>query len=120
MRSWITRAWEFVSRVWRPRYRLEVSQEEPNFYASRTIYLLGEGASTWAATFECPCGCGGAVWLNLLRGPNRPRWEIIWHRSGDFSIAPSVWRVGGCRSHFIVRHSRIISCHSGRHLEERL
>lgn len=84
----------------------------------RTVYLLGEGDSVWAATFECPCGCRASVWLNLLRDKNRPRWEIIRHRAGGFSIAPSVWRVNGCRSHFILRRSRIVWCHSDHRLEE--
>lgn len=110
MGKWFQNVWEYASRFWRPKYRLEVSEEEPDTYKSRTVYLLGGKESAWAATFECPCGCDAKVWLNLLPAPGRPRWEVERNKRGRFSITPSIWRLDGCRSHFFLRESRIVWC----------
>jgi len=34
------------------------------------------------------------------------------NRDGTITLKPSVWRTKGCRSHFLVRNSRIDWCRS--------
>ena len=57
---------------------------------------------------QCPDGCGEQLTINL---DNRagPAWRH-YLRGDELSIYPSVWREGGCKSHFIVWQSRIYWC----------
>lgn len=58
---------------------------------------------------KCPDGCGDTLSINL-----DPRAGKAWHldqRRGTLSLYPSVWRDGGCRSHFILWRDHIIWCH---------
>ena len=62
------------------------------------------GAPKWVV-FECPCGRGHLVWLNLQRS-QRPRWRVN-GRGTHLTLRPSV-AVGapwGC--HFWIRHGRV-------------
>lgn len=86
-----------------------VEGEEPDDLATRTVYVVGEGAHRWYAAFDCPCGCGDVVKLSLVPG-DRPGWRLLRHWDGTASIAPSVWRHVGCRSHFWMRRGRIDWC----------
>jgi hypothetical protein len=83
--------------------------EFPDKLAQATIYLAGEGNNLWAASMVCPCGCGEVIELNLLN-QTRPCWSAQEHPDGTVTLAPSVWRQRGCRSHFFVRHGRIDWC----------
>ena len=56
----------------------------------------------------CPDGCGETLAVNL-----DPRAGPAWRMYGNdkaVSLSPSVWRQGGCESHFIVWRGRIIWC----------
>lgn len=75
------------------------------------LYLAGEGEHLWAAAMICPCGCKEVIELNLLTKV-RPCWSVQEHANGLVSLAPSVWRQKGCRSHFFLRHGRIDWCKS--------
>lgn len=56
----------------------------------------------------CPDGCGEILTINLDARAG-PAWRFYGSGS-DVSIFPSIWRDSGCRSHFIVWHSRIYWC----------
>jgi hypothetical protein len=56
----------------------------------------------------CPDGCGETLAVN-----RDPRAGPAWRMYGSdkaVSLSPSVWRQGGCESHFIVWRGRIIWC----------
>lgn len=56
----------------------------------------------------CPDGCGETLVVNL-----DPRTAKAWkldERGDEITLYPSVWRDGGCGSHFIVWRGRIIWC----------
>jgi hypothetical protein len=55
---------------------------------------------------RCPCGCGEDIIVNLDRAAG-PAWVLYRHRRGA-SLFPSVWRVSGCGSHFVVWNDRIL------------
>jgi hypothetical protein len=59
--------------------------EEPAVIKPGLIYIVGEEKCRWAAVFKCPCGCGDAVWLNLLQG-HSPQWEVEQHTGGKISF----------------------------------
>lgn len=56
----------------------------------------------------CPDGCGETLVVNL-----DPRAGKAWKldmRAGKATLYPSVWRDGGCGSHFIVWRSQVLWC----------
>jgi hypothetical protein len=90
-------------------YQPRFLAEEPAVIKPGLIYIVGEEKCRWAAVFKCPCGCGDAVWLNLLQGHSL-RWEVEQHPGGKISLSPSVNRIVGCRSHFFLWRNRIHWC----------
>lgn len=112
-------AWQRLRRLIRPsgkaparptlragrKYRVQYVAEEPNELGSQLIYLVGDNGYLTHAAFLCPCGCGEPIFLNLLTDA-RPCWSVTVYR-GVPSIAPSVNRVRGCRSHFFIRSGRV-------------
>jgi len=90
-------------------FRAIFVDEFPDSLRPRAIYIAGETGHAWAASMVCPCGCGDMIQLNLLPQV-RPCWQVETHEDGTVSIAPSVWRQQGCRSHFFVRRGRIDWC----------
>lgn len=38
----------------------------------------------------------------------RPRWPLDEHEDGTITLHLSVWRKEGCRSHFFLRHGKIV------------
>jgi len=76
-------------------------EELPDSLDAKSVYLVGEGGYLWFAAMSCPCGCGSVLHMNLL-AESRPRWKVTEHATGTVSLAPSVWRTRGCRSHFLA------------------
>jgi hypothetical protein len=92
-----------------PRIRYERVDEFPELLNSATLYVAGEEPHIWAAAMLCPCGCGDVIELNLLREAS-PCWTVRQRRDGSVTLMPSIWRTKGCRSHFLIRNSRIDWC----------
>jgi len=56
----------------------------------------------------CPDGCGETLVINLdSRADKAWRHDM---RGGGLTLFPSVWRDGGCKSHFIVWRGHILWC----------
>lgn len=95
-------------RTWldgRPPLRYLLVDELPDNLDPNIVYL--EGDPPWVAVFACPCGCGQNISLSLI--PNdRPRWTARRHWDGTLTLNPSVWRTRGCKSHFFLRHGKIL------------
>lgn len=91
------------------RYSVVRSAELPDQPDPKIIYLTGDGEEPWFAEFLCPCGCNETLHLSVLT-EGRPRWAVTRHFDGTITLAPSVWRQIGCRSHFWVRRSRVQWC----------
>jgi len=81
---------------------------------SGTLALVHRGEVTRAAVFQCPCGCGEVLVINL-----DARTTHAWrHRTaiGFLTLMPSVWRDSGCESHFVLWENRVYWC--GDHEDE--
>jgi hypothetical protein len=104
---------EYLRRIFRfkrgPTYRPRCVADEPDRLAAGVLYIVGEKGCEWVAAFKCPCGCGEAIWLNLLEG-HPQRWRIHHNRRGQLSLSPSINRIVGCRSHFFLWDGRIYWC----------
>ncbi len=66
-----------------------------------TLVLVGTGSPPKRLQFLCPCGCGEAVSLNLIRNAG-PAWRFEIDEDSRVSVWPSVRRQSGCRSHFVL------------------
>lgn len=87
-------------------YSTEFTEEMPETFLPRTIYLVGEGEHLWNASMICPCGCGQVLHMNL-QPDSRPLWRATQHPDGTASLHPSVWRQKGCRAHFWFQNGAI-------------
>ena len=107
-------AWLRSRSVRRPAPLRTVYVEElPDQLDPKAVYVLGEGKHRWFAAMLCPCGCGSTVQVSLMAS-TRPRWRLIEHVSdGTVSLEPSLWREGGCESHFFLRRGFIEWCPAG-------
>jgi hypothetical protein len=92
-----------------PRVRYERVEEFPDRLKTATFYVAGEGPYPWAAAILCPCGCGDVIELNLMEQAS-PCWSVRQNTDGTITLMPSIWRSKGCRSHFLIRNSRIDWC----------
>ncbi len=83
--------------------------ELPEEIDKRLVYVVGENGYRWFAALVCPCGCGEALYLNLLP-EQHPCWKLNIRADGSVTFNPSIWRTKGCQSHFIIRNSKIHWC----------
>lgn len=71
------------------------------------IALVHRGVAR-AAVFQCPCGCGEVLVINLdSRTPQAWRHRL---RGARLTLMPSVWRDTGCESHFILWEHSVYWC----------
>src|SRR4051794_38363824 len=88
-------------------YVVKRLSDEPGELLPGVVYVVGEPGWPWCATLRCPCGCGAVIRLSLL-ADDRPHWSVRVHSCWAASIYPSIARIVGCRSHFIIRRGRLI------------
>ena len=91
----------------RARHRAVVVDDLPPQPVAGEVYIVGENGHFWCAALMCPCRCGELIQLNLVVG-TRPVWTFeIDADTGSVTLRPSVWRIAGCRSHFLLRCGRV-------------
>lgn len=92
-------------RRWKADLRTESASDIPDIIPARHAVIVGTHAHQKWLVFDCPCGHGHRVMLNL-DSSHYPRWRI----TNDYPITliPSVdehSHAGHC--HYIVRDGRI-------------
>lgn len=93
-----------------PKYCIRlVDGDLPSSLDKNTIYIVAEDGFFEHVSMLCPCGCADVVHLNLLPD-ERPIWKMENHAVGGITLYPSVWRKGGCRSHYWIRQGRVKWC----------
>ena len=88
---------------------------EPMLSAPGDVVLVRRGVLR-SLLMRCPDGCGETLLVNL-----DPRAGKAWRLridNGGLTLYPSVWRDGGCGSHFIVWQHRILWCGLGHDYHE--
>lgn len=94
--------------VRRARFRGEVEfRHEADALATAPgdVVLVMRGRPR-SLVFACPEGCGERLTINLDPQAGRA-WTLFRNKRG-LTLFPSVWREGGCRSHFILWHDTLL------------
>jgi hypothetical protein len=87
-------------------YKIEALPELPIKIDDKTIYIVGEHKHPWLLAFNCPCGCKSLIQLNLLKEAD-PCWHFMITNKKKINIYPSVRKINGCKSHFVIRKGKI-------------
>lgn len=82
-------------------------QAEENLKRAGDIAFVRRGVLR-SVLIRCPCTCGETLVINLDPRAGKA-WRLL-EREGKLTLYPSIWREGGCESHFIVWADRIIWC----------
>ncbi|MGK5076537.1 DUF6527 family protein [Janthinobacterium sp. ZB1P44] len=109
MIRWIEKCWITI-RKWltlRRKVVFQVGDMLPARLPKRDLVLLQDDGENWSVGFRCPCGCGDTIELPLLHNV-KPRWDIRVDARRRPTLAPSVWKTTGCKSHFWVRDGKIV------------
>jgi hypothetical protein len=101
--------WQWVRQLFarQIRYRAAFMDESPDRLKRDIVYLIGDKDAPWAASFICPCECGEVISISLIE-TDSPTWTVEVEKSGAVTIAPSVWRQRGCKSHFFIHDGCVI------------
>lgn len=107
----IRRWWRDTWARFGPTRRLVLVEGDslPKSVPRRNIVLAREDGEDWCVGMHCPCGCGDVIELLLILEA-KPRWDISIDSRDRPSLAPSVWRKTGCKSHFWLRKGRVQWC----------
>ena len=100
---------EIISKfaIWiQPEHIIIHCDELPEKVNDKTFYIIGDLKQPWLVAFKCPCSCNDLIQLNLLNDAD-PCWKYKITKKNKINIFPSVWRTTGCKSHFVVRKSKI-------------
>lgn len=96
------------ARMLRLRGQTEYRDEaEPKLSQAGDAALVFRGQAR-SLVIRCPDGCGQTLVVNLDNRAGKA-WRLDM-RGGSPTLYPSVWRDGGCGSHFIVWRGRILWC----------
>lgn len=82
-------------------------EAEPKLSQAGDAALVFRGQAR-SLVIRCPDGCGQTLVVNLDNRAGKA-WRLDM-RGGSPTLYPSVWRDGGCGSHFIVWRGRILWC----------
>ena len=82
----------------------DVSAARASALGRDAIAIVERGVPRWAV-FRCPCGCDELLTVNLDPRTG-PHWRLRRTKS-RVSLSPSVWRMSGCHSHFILWKNRV-------------
>jgi hypothetical protein len=98
---WIPLPW----KTWKVLLRVQEADDVPSRLPRCVAVIIGETTYPKWLAFDCPCGQGHRVLLNL-DPRRRPAWRV--NRLRPLTIAPSVDDVTSARRcHFFIREGRI-------------
>ena len=74
--------------------------------AARKLVLIGPHEQPKWLRFQCPCGCGEIIALNLMES-HYPRWTVRTESLSSITVTPSI-DSSTCGSHFWITANKII------------
>src|SRR4051794_871231 len=101
------RRWFASHRRWRAVTVVAGADEIKRPLPRRRIMLVGSKAAPKWAIFECPCGTGHEIMLNLDRR-RRPAWQMRSSFIRGATVQPSVDSIQDhLRCHYFIRRGRV-------------
>ena len=91
------------------RWKVAYVEDAPDAPHNGRVFIVGGREHPFQAVLACPCRCGCPIWLDLVPGRGH-HWTAKADSKGVVTLAPSVWRTDGCRSHFVLRRGRVEWC----------
>jgi hypothetical protein len=91
-------------RKWRLVLAADEADEVPEQLPSRAAVLVGPAEKPKWIAFDCPCGRGHRVMLNLDRSRS-PAWSLVSQR--PLTLSPSIDDSTVGRCHFFIRQGKI-------------
>jgi hypothetical protein len=90
------------------QYKLEIISDNPNSdkVKNNIVYVVGGSDYEKWAYLRCPCGCNDVIMLSLNKR-QRPSWEIKQDKKGRVTLFPSIHKLDGCKSHFILKKGNV-------------
>lgn len=100
--NWVPMPWQ----RWRVVLSVDAGDEVPDSIPHNGAVLVEvRGKPTWLA-FDCPCGTGHRIMLNLSRS-RWPRWTV--KSRSPLTVAPSVDAVNaGRRCHYYLERGKVV------------
>jgi len=91
------------------QYKIEIIANNPNpdNIEKNIVYVVGGKEYVKWAYLRCPCGCNDLIMLSLNK-KNFPSWSVKQDRLGRASISPSINKLNGCKSHFLIKKGKLI------------
>ena len=102
-----TLAERWTSRAWRLEGTVSDMDEVPLQIGSRRAYLVATARRHKWLVFDCPCGNGHRIVLNLDRA-RRPVWTVRVSKRGVLTLHPSVdYRDDRLACHYVLFDGRV-------------
>ena len=91
------------------QYKVEVipNNPDPKKLKKDIVYVVGEKRYVKWAYMKCPCGCNEPIMLSLNK-ESFPSWSVKQDKLGRATISPSINKLDGCKSHFLIKNGRLI------------
>jgi len=105
MFDWLKEYVKKQKKLKREWSKTQYCEDLPEKFVIKTVYIIGTKKHPWQAAFICPCGCGELIQLSLVP-KSSPRWRFYRTKKG-ISLAPSIWRTTGCKSHFVLKNGKV-------------
>jgi len=95
----------------KPAFVMRYAESHPSVdeLSPSDLVVVRSGSFTKWACLRCPCGCGEKIALSLDTR-RRPSWRVSTDWLRRPSVSPSIWRHGGCYSHFWIKSGAIEWC----------
>lgn len=100
---------ELLWRFKQFQFKVEIISNNPNpdKLKKNIVYVVGGETYIKWAYLKCPCGCNEVIMLSLDK-TNSPSWSVKQDNFGRATISPSVNKLVGCRSHFLIKKGKLI------------
>lgn len=91
------------------QYKVELIPDNPGSenLEKNIVYIVGGKKFVKWAYLKCPCGCNAPIMLSLNK-LNYPSWSVKQDKVGRATISPSINKLDGCRSHFVIKKGKVI------------
>lgn len=91
------------------QYKVEIIPENPNpeNLKKNIVYIVGGERYVKWAYMKCPCGCNEPIMLSLNKN-SFPSWTVKQDKLGRATISPSINKLDGCKSHFLIKKGKLI------------